>query len=331
MIKVGVFDSGVGGLTVLKDCARLMPGVCFYYFGDNGNAPYGERPEREIVPLVRAALERFRRLGVCAAVLACNTATSVCAEQMRREFPFPIVGMEPAVSLAARCCKNALVLCTPATASGSRLASLLARFPQTRFTVFPAKGLAAAIERSLIGGTFFELFAYIPPTVETENRQIFSEPLSCGGFSAPEFPENRPCGHAAQNAVQNGDGSSDERRQNMGIFPPKKAVFPAERGDPAASSGLSTSDPSFDGVVLGCTHYLFFRRKIAQFYRVPVFDGNEGTAKRLKALLFGGISVHRDLSPIDKNFRAISPVFLGEYAEINEKIYFSNKCFQNFL
>ncbi len=269
MLKAGVFDSGVGGLTVLKDCVRLMPGVRFYYFGDNLNAPYGSRPEEEIVRLVRSALERFRALGVDAALLACNTATSVCAEIMRREFPFPVVGMEPAVAPAARRAKNVLVLCTPVTAAGKRLSALIARFPQTKFTVFPAGGLAGAIECALIEGTSFDLSAEIPPP---------------GAF----------------------------RREN----PEKK---------------LSTSVPPFDGVVLGCTHYLFFRRKIAEFYRAPVFDGNEGTAKRLKNLLCEGNFVHENPTISDKGLGANRPVFLGDCAEINEKIYNSNKCFRNFL
>lgn len=151
--RVGVFDSGVGGLTVLNACAALLPHVRFFYYGDNRRAPYGSRPAEEIAAFTGEALSFFSRLKVDAAVIACNTATAVCAEEMRGRFPFPVVGTEPAVLPAARTAKDVLVLCTPVTAASPRLFSLMARCPGTRFTVFGAPRLAAAIERLGAGGT----------------------------------------------------------------------------------------------------------------------------------------------------------------------------------
>lgn len=258
MPKIGVFDSGVGGLTVLKACVRLLPEAEFYYFGDNLNAPYGQRSEEEILSFVKSAMLRFLKLGIDAAVLACNTATSVCAERLRREFAFPIVGMEPAVSLAARTAKNVLVLCTPQTAAGERLSSLIARFPQTDFTVFPAKNLAAAVEDFLLRGVPIELSEHLPP---------------------PEALGERP----------------------------------------------------FDGVVLGCTHYVFLRREIARFYGAPVFDGNEGTARRLSNLFPAKNPACANPPFPDKIRPANFPVFLGDCAKENEKIYKTNICSIFFL
>lgn len=162
-LRVGIFDSGVGGLNVLGACMRRLPDCRYYYYGDNRHAPYGSRSEGEILCFVRAALKKFRRLGVDAAVLACNTATAVCAERMRAEFSFPVIGMEPAVAPAARLCNNVLVLATPLTADSARLHALLARFPDCRFTVCPLPNLAGAIERYFALGERLTISDHLPP------------------------------------------------------------------------------------------------------------------------------------------------------------------------
>lgn len=251
-ISVGVFDSGVGGLTTLAECGKLLPSVTYYYWGDNARAPYGSLPPAEIADHVREALLAFEALGVSAAVLACNTATAVCAEEMRREFPFPIVGIEPAVSLAAKKCASALILCTPRTAESPRLASLIARNPSCRFTVAALPRLAAAVEIYLAGGEKPDLSAHLPR----------------------------------------------ERRE---------------------------------GVVLGCTHYCFLRSEIARFYGCEVFDGGEGTARRLVEKLKVGTSFHfQPQSNTDENLRNFeekSVIFLGSGAKLNRRIFITNKCF----
>lgn len=265
--RVGVFDSGIGGLTVLASCQRLLPEVTFYYLGDNGNAPYGSRPPEEIRKLVKAALNSFRAVGTDAVVLACNTATAVCAEEMRRTFDFPIIGIEPAVRPAAKVCRHVLVLCTPRTAESGRLRALCDKFQNCRFTIAPAEGLAGEIERALTAGETPRLYDFLP---EVE--------LS------------------------------------------------------------STCDPALDGVVLGCTHYLFFRREIAEFYGVPAFDGNEGTARRLKSVLMhlpkeaeDGILDHQKPPLFDEKSLEKKLIFMGKWSKFNEKVYKLNICSQNFL
>lgn len=160
--RIGVFDSGVGGLYVLSALLKELPRADYFYWGDNTHAPYGSRGEGEIVRFVRRALSRFSALGVDVAVLACNTASAVCLEKMREEFPFPIVGMEPAVAPAAKSCKNVLVLATPLTAKSDRLRGLVSRFESCSFTLFGAEGLAAAIEARFRGEGEIELETHLP-------------------------------------------------------------------------------------------------------------------------------------------------------------------------
>lgn len=160
---VGVFDSGVGGLSVLGACLRALPGVRFYYYGDNARAPYGTRPREQIAAFTEEALRGFERRGVCAAVLACNTATAACLEEMREKFAFPILGVEPAVALAARTYESAAVLATPFTAQSERLKGLIARFPKTRFEIVSLPRLAEAVEAHFLRGAPLSLEEHLPP------------------------------------------------------------------------------------------------------------------------------------------------------------------------
>ncbi len=160
---VGVFDSGVGGLSVLKACTETLPAAKFYYYGDNERAPYGGRPKEEIAQFTAEALSVFAALGVDAAVIACNTATAACIEEMRARFGFPVVGVEPPVALAAKRFDRAAVLATPFTAQSDRLKALIARFPQTRFEVIALPHLAEAVERALRWGAPLSLAEHLPP------------------------------------------------------------------------------------------------------------------------------------------------------------------------
>lgn len=161
--KVGVFDSGIGGLTVLSACAEKNPEVDFYYLGDNSRAPYGDRSPQEIVAFVREGIMTLREYGITAVLLACNTATAVAAETVRREFDFPVLGMEPAVKPAAKRCQNVLILATPRTAESARLKGLIEKFPSCRFTVFPTPRLAGEIEHCLREGKSLTISDHLPP------------------------------------------------------------------------------------------------------------------------------------------------------------------------
>ena len=143
--KIGVFDSGIGGLTVLHACVLQAEGE-YYYFGDNANAPYGTKTGEEIYALSKQVFDLFLKIGVDVAVIACNTATAVCIERLRREYPFPIVGTEPAIAPAARRHKKCLLLATRATLSSERVHKLLSCFPETEFVLSAPAGLVEEVE-----------------------------------------------------------------------------------------------------------------------------------------------------------------------------------------
>ncbi len=97
---VGIFDSGVGGLSVVNTIRRMLPFEDVIYFGDNLNAPYGIKTVEEVEMLSFSAIDFLVRKGAKAIVIACNTATSAAAEKLRSEYDMIIIGMEPAVNLA---------------------------------------------------------------------------------------------------------------------------------------------------------------------------------------------------------------------------------------
>ena len=97
---IGIFDSGLGGLSVTAAIRNLLPQENLLYFGDSAYAPYGIKEPGQITQRCRVIGDRFMDQGIKAMVIACNTATSVCVDEMRRRYPVPVIGMEPALKLA---------------------------------------------------------------------------------------------------------------------------------------------------------------------------------------------------------------------------------------
>lgn len=147
---IGFFDSGVGGISVLKTAFSLMPNENYIYYGDNLNAPYGEKSEEEIKELSLAAAAYLFEKGVKAIVVACNTATSTSVREMRERFSLPVISMEPAVkpALEASPGGRVLVLATPATVSQQRYLSLLDKLKAgDRVISVGCGGLAELVEQ----------------------------------------------------------------------------------------------------------------------------------------------------------------------------------------
>ena len=133
MARIGVFDSGVGGITVLHEAMRMLKTPDYLYYMDSAHVPYGTKGVEEITRYAEEAVSFLRGEGADLVVLACNTATSAAANVLRARFAFPIVGMEPAVKPALALPpeegrERVLVLATPLTLKEKKLADLVARF-----------------------------------------------------------------------------------------------------------------------------------------------------------------------------------------------------------
>lgn len=119
MYKIGIFDSGVGGLTVLKEIQNIVPSSHIVYYGDNGNAPYGDKTEIEIKELCLKIGEFLYENEVDIIVIACNTATAASIKALKNKFPIPVIGViEPGIRAALEVTKNKNigVILTPASA-----------------------------------------------------------------------------------------------------------------------------------------------------------------------------------------------------------------------
>lgn len=142
-----LFDSGIGGLQLLKACVRRMPQADFCYFADNYNMPYGNLGENKIFSLVDGVFEKIARMHPAVAAVACNTVTAHCIAKLRAKYEFPVIGMEPALKQAHAAGGRYLVLATRATCGSRAFASLMARYGNGA-EVFPCDGLASEIEAS---------------------------------------------------------------------------------------------------------------------------------------------------------------------------------------
>ncbi|HPE28916.1 MAG TPA: glutamate racemase [Candidatus Mcinerneyibacteriales bacterium] len=214
-MPIVVFDSGMGGITVLHEALRLLPGQPFLYYADTGHVPYGGRPAREVRSLVMRAVDVIVRREIPRAlVVACNTATSVAIDDLRRACSFPVIGMEPAVKPALEHEKvngrRVLVLATALTLSQQKYSDLVSRLDgEGLVDSLSLPGLVDLVEN--------EDFA--PEQVKTYLREAFS--------------------------------------------------------------GISRED--YGTVVLGCTHFPFFRQEISSFFspHADIIDGNRGTVLQL--------------------------------------------------
>ncbi|MGN2433700.1 glutamate racemase [Pseudomonas syringae] len=166
---VGIFDSGVGGLSVLNEIRQLLPSESLLYLADCGHIPYGEKSPEFIIERCLTIAGFFREQGVKALVVACNTATAAGVAHIRQRYPdWPIVGMEPAVKPAAEATRSGVVgvLATTGTLQSARFAALLDRFASdVQVVTQPCPGLVELIETGdLASPQIRELLArYVQP------------------------------------------------------------------------------------------------------------------------------------------------------------------------
>lgn len=147
---VGVFDSGIGGLSVLRELEKILPNEDFYYYGDSLNNPYGEKSDEELFSITSGVVDYLVNKGCKLIVIACNTATTRCMKYLREKYKDIIfVGTVPAIKVACdRDFKNTLVMATPATIESERTMELIRdniRKDQNIYLV-ACPGLANAIE-----------------------------------------------------------------------------------------------------------------------------------------------------------------------------------------
>ncbi|MGI6679516.1 MAG: glutamate racemase [Dehalobacterium sp.] len=152
-LPIGFFDSGVGGISVLAEAARLMPRESMIYFGDSLHNPYGTKEVKEVMNLSFQAAEFLINKGIKALVVACNTATSAAINELRENLDIPVIGMEPALKPGVQRCGQGrvVVMATPVTLREKKFQCLMNNYrADHQINPLPCPGLAELIE----GGTY---------------------------------------------------------------------------------------------------------------------------------------------------------------------------------
>ena len=183
--SIGVFDSGVGGLSLLREVRRELPHEDVIYVADSGHAPYGDKPVEIIRQRSSAIVGFLVRQGAKAVVVACNTATSVAVDGLRRDWTIPIVAIEPAVKPAAATTRSGVVgvLATGQTIASPRFARLTDTFAAgVEVIAQPCPGLVEQIEKGDLSGpaprALLEVLTQEDPARAVERRWSLAQPTS---------------------------------------------------------------------------------------------------------------------------------------------------------
>ncbi|WP_346929042.1 glutamate racemase [Clostridium sp.] len=158
--SIGFFDSGVGGISVLKESIKLLPKENYIYIGDSLNAPYGVKTPEEVRKLTFNMVDKLISMNVKAIVVACNTATSIAIDELRKIYKeIPIIGIEPALKPAVENYGNGIIviMATPVTLSENKFSKLRERYNKASDIIsMPCDGLVEIIEDGNIKGEVVE-------------------------------------------------------------------------------------------------------------------------------------------------------------------------------
>ena len=213
---IGVFDSGIGGISVLRHLRAQLPNERFLYFGDSANAPYGTRPRSEIRALTLSAAKMLMDRGCKALVVACNTATAAAIEDLRCRYPDKIIiGIEPALKIASdRFPGSAVgVMATPATLREEKFARLLSRFEDhCRVVKLPAAGLVELVEAGK--GNSAEAENLLRPLLAPYKNQLSAVVLGCTHYPFAAVTISKLLGESAL-LLDGGPGTARETRRRL--------------------------------------------------------------------------------------------------------------------
>ncbi|MGQ3685347.1 MAG: glutamate racemase [Candidatus Loosdrechtia sp.] len=238
-LPIGIFDSGIGGISVLAELIKILPKEKFIYYADTLNTPYGIKSEETIQSLTIQATNFLSFMGIKSLVVACNTATSVAIDKIRNICTFPVIGMEPAIKTATKLDLpgKIIIMATPLTLGSKKFNSLACHYKHVAEIIpFPCTGLVEIIEEGYIMG--YKIERYL--------ANLFS----------------------------------------------------------------SIRKDEISAIVLGCTHYILIKKEITKITgsKIPVIDGNYGTAKHLEAVLkdkhlLNNTMAEKPLAPLKANIQ----------------------------
>lgn len=228
---VGVFDSGLGGISVLSELVKTMPYMDFEYFGDSANAPYGVKDVEFVMSRAEEICSDFIYRGAAAIVIACNTATSAAAARLREKYSIPIIGMEPAVKPAISYMeeqsinKKIAVLATPMTLKEKKYKHLIRTLEaESRVIEIPSPELVELVEYHFFDEAKVRkiISTYVRTRIDSRD-DIGAIVLGCTHFVFLKKYFEEYC-----EGIRIFDGNAGTARRLSGFFPsasPEKHLF----------------------------------------------------------------------------------------------------------
>lgn len=214
---IGVFDSGVGGISVLRELVALMPNENYIFYGDSKNAPYGTKTLEEVQALTCADAEYLINQGVKALVVACNTATSAAIQILREKYKdMPVIGIEPALKPAvlAKEKPRVLVMATPMTLREEKFHQLMLKFEcEAQIIPLPCPGLVEFVERGELESEELEKFL-AELFVAYKNQPIDCVVLGCTHYPFAKKMIQKVLGNQVR-LFDGGAGTARETRRRL--------------------------------------------------------------------------------------------------------------------
>lgn len=231
-LAIGVFDSGMGGISVLAQIIKQMPNERYIYYGDSLNAPYGVKTPKEVRKLSKNICDFFIEEGVKAIVVACNTATSAAIKELRNTYNIPIIGMEPALKPAVEMNPDGkiLVMATEMTLKEKKFAKLMERYgKEAEIVKLPCPKLVELVEDGILEGKVME-DAIRECIGDIKSEEISSIVLGCThyvflrdsirnvvGNSVEIIDGNEGTARHLQNVLNESDMLNTEQREEVDV------------------------------------------------------------------------------------------------------------------
>ena len=214
---IGFLDSGVGGLSVMKEAIKIMPNENYIYFGDSKTAPYGVKSTKEIRDLTFKAVEFLISKGIKGLVVACNTATSAAVRELRTVYPdMPLVGIEPAIKPAVELGRDGkiLIMATPMTIKQDKFKLLLDKYKdKAEIVPIPCAGLMEFIESGVLDG--IELEYYLKEKLsDYSSENVSSVVLGCTHYPFVKDSISKILGKNVE-VIDGGEGTAREIKRRL--------------------------------------------------------------------------------------------------------------------
>ncbi len=215
-MPIGVIDSGLGGISVLRELVAVMPSEKFIYLGDSANAPYGVKGQSEILRLTEESVITLMKRGIKALVIACNTATGVAVKYLREKYSdIIIIGLEPALKPAAENAKGeaVAVMATPVTLAEEKFRVLYEKYKnETEIITIAAPRIVEFVEKGIFEGE--ELSEYLKGLFAPyKDKKINSVVLGCTHFPFVKNVIKKVSG--AEHIYDGGKGAAMETKRRL--------------------------------------------------------------------------------------------------------------------